>query len=101
MAQTPEAKAKAVVTSLLKEAGAYYTMSVTSGFGKSGAPDITGCFKGWYFGVEVKADTKVTRLQEHHLQLIRDAGGKAWVVRISSKGVEENLSNLKHFLRLE
>lgn len=95
---TPEAKAKKKVKELLDKHGAYYVMTVTGGFGRSGAPDITGCSKGRYFGLEVKADTDVTPLQEKNLQQIRQAGGFAIAVRISSKGVVEGMAELENFL---
>jgi hypothetical protein len=96
---TPEAKAKKKVKQLLEDYKAYYVMSVTGGFGRSGAPDITGCSKGRYFGIEVKADTNVTPLQEKNLRLIREAGGFAIAVRISSDGVVEGMEELENFLK--
>lgn len=98
MAATPEAKVKAKVRKMLDAAGAYYVMSVTGGYGKSGAPDITGCHRGQYFGVEVKADTEVTRLQHYHLRAINDAGGYAFVVRQRKDGTEEGFDELAAFL---
>lgn len=95
---TPEAKAKKEVKKLLDAHSAYYVMTVTGGFGRSGAPDITGCSKGRYFGIEVKADTDPTPLQLKNLDLIRKAGGFAVVVRISSKGVVEGMDELEDFL---
>lgn len=96
---TPEAKAKKRVYELLKTYQAYYVVTVTGGFGRSGAPDITGCSKGRYFGIEVKADTDVTALQQKNLNQISKAGGFAVVVRISSKGVVEGMQELEDFLK--
>lgn len=98
MAATPEAKAKKTVRRMLDDAGCYYIMSVTGGFGRSGAPDITGCHRGRYFGIEVKADTELTELQKHNLQQIKLAGGFPFVVRISSKGFQEGVRELQIFL---
>lgn len=98
MANTPEAKAKKAVRKLLDAAGAYYVMSVTGGYGKSGAPDITGCHRGRYFGIEVKADTEVTKLQQLNLDLITQAGGFSFVVRLRSDGTEEGFGVLQAFL---
>jgi len=98
MASTPEAKAKAKVRKHLDAAGAYYVMSVTGGYGKSGAPDITGCHKGQYFGIEVKADTEVTALQQQNLDMIKAAGGYPFVVRRRKDGTEEGFDELIAFL---
>lgn len=98
MAQTPESKAKKKVRDLLDEFGAYYVSTVTGGYGKSGPPDITGCHAGRYFGVEVKADTDVTALQEDNLQQIREAGGYTFVCRLTKKGVATGYDELRTFL---
>ena len=46
MAMTPEAKVKKVVVKHLKQMEAYYFFPATGGYGKSGVPDIVGCYKG-------------------------------------------------------
>lgn len=81
MAMTPEAKVKKVVVQQLKELGAYYFYPVTGGFGRSGVPDIIGCYNGQFFGIECKAGSnKPTPLQEKNLSDIKTAGGIAVVV---------------------
>ena len=81
MALTPEGKVKKKVVAYLKEIGAYYFFPATGGYGKSGVPDIVGCYKGRFFGIEVKAGkNKPTELQKHQLKLIAEAGGIAKVV---------------------
>lgn len=81
MANTPEGKVKAKVTKQLKEVGAYYFFPQTGGFGKSGVPDIVGCYKGCFFGIECKAGkNKPTPLQEKQLRDIGEAGGFQIVV---------------------
>ena len=78
---TPEAKVKRVVTKHLKSIGAYYFFPATGGYGKSGVPDIVGCFRGKFFGLECKAGkNKPTPLQEKNLQEIADCKGIALVV---------------------
>ena len=73
---TPEAKVKKVVVQQLKEMGAYYFYPATGGYGKSGVPDIVGCYKGSFFGIECKAGKNTpTPLQEKNLREIRTAGG--------------------------
>lgn len=73
---TPEAKVKKVVVKQLKELGAYYFYPATGGYGKSGVPDIVGCFHGLFFGFECKAgNNTATPLQEKNLAEINRANG--------------------------
>ena len=81
MAMTPEAKVKKKCVAYLKSIGAYYFFPATGGQGKSGEPDIVGCHKGRFFGIECKAGSNVpTALQENQLKQIAQAGGIAMVV---------------------
>lgn len=81
MAMTPEAKVKKRVVKHLKDLGAYYFYPVTGGFGRSGVPDIVGCYRGMFFAIECKAGkNKPTALQEVNIESIRRAGGAVWVV---------------------
>ena len=58
---TPEAKVKKVVVKQLRNLGAYYFYPVTGGYGRSGVPDIVGCYKGKFFGIECKAGKNVNK----------------------------------------
>ena len=81
MAMTPEAKVKKEVVAHLKTLGAYYFYPVTGGYGKSGVPDIIGCYKGLFFGIECKAGkNKPTPLQEKNLNDIKLNQGIALVI---------------------
>jgi Holliday junction resolvase len=81
MSMTPEKKVKVKVTAKLKVLGAYNFAPVTSGYGSSGWPDIVGCYKGRFLGIECKAGkNKPTQLQEYVLENIRVAGGIALVI---------------------
>jgi len=81
MALTPEAKVKKVVTTQLKERGAYYFFPMTGGYGKSGVPDIIGCIDGLFFGIECKAGKNTTTaLQDKNIADIQRTGGCALVV---------------------
>lgn len=87
MAMTPEAKVKKAAVKQLKDIGAYYFYPVTGGYGGSGVPDIVGCYKGLFFGIECKAKkNKPTALQQKNLDAITAAGGFALVVN------EENMN---------
>ena len=93
MALTPEGKVKKKIVAYLKEIGAYYFFPATGGYGKSGVPDIVGCHKGRFFGIECKAgNNKPTELQKHQLKLIADAGGIATVTN------EDTIHSLRYIL---
>tara|TARA_R110000796_G_scaffold9801_2_gene33219 strand:+ start:69 stop:374 length:306 start_codon:yes stop_codon:yes gene_type:complete len=93
MARTPEAKVKKVVADQLKGLGAYYFYPATGGYGKSGVPDIVGCYQGKFFGFECKAGgNKVTALQEKNLKDIDEARGLALVIN------EENMHDIGYLL---
>tara|TARA_R110002020_G_scaffold152898_1_gene331959 strand:- start:327 stop:629 length:303 start_codon:yes stop_codon:yes gene_type:complete len=95
MATTPEGKVKRVVTKQLREMGAYYFFPATGGYGRSGVPDIVGCYKGLFFGIECKAGTnKPTVLQEKNLRDIQQAGGFQIVIN------EENMRDIEKKLDL-
>ena len=93
MAMTPEAKVKAKVVKLLKEAGAYYFYASTHGFGRSGVPDLVCCMSGRFIGIECKAGkNKPTPLQEKEMAAIRAAGGTTLVIN------EDNINDVKELI---
>ena len=78
---TPEAKVKKVVVNQLRNLGAYYFYPVTGGYGRSGVPDIVGCYKGKFFGIECKAGKNTpTPLQQINLDDIEKQNGIALIV---------------------
>lgn len=97
MADTPEVKVKRKVVAVLKELRCYYFYPVTGGYGSSGVPDIVGCYKGRFFGIECKAgNNKPTALQQKNLDTIRDKGGIALVIN------ETNIDTvIKTFLEID
>ncbi len=89
MTMTPEAKVKKKVVAQLKQMGAYYFYPVTGGYGFSGVPDIVGCHKGIFFGIECKAGSnKPTALQDKNLSDIKKQKGIAVVIN------EENMDDI-------
>ena len=51
-------------------------------YGTAGRPDIICCYKGMFYGFEVKTeDGKPTELQKAMIRKIQKAGGTALVVR--------------------
>ncbi len=92
MAITPEKKVKDKVAKVLKQLGAYYFFPATGGYGRSGVPDIVGCYNGKFFGIECKAGKNTTTaLQELELEKIHKAGGIALVVNENNVGDVERL----------
>ena len=93
MARTPEGKVKDKVVRQLKALGCYYFFPATGGYGRSGVPDIVGCYQGRFFGIECKAGrNKPTPLQAANLRSIEDAGGFTAVVN------EDNVNGVAEFL---
>jgi len=87
---TPEAKVKKKVVAQLKEMGAYYFYPVTGGYGQSGVPDVVGCYKGIFFGIECKSGSnKPTPLQDKNLTDIKKQKGIAVVIN------EKNVDNIR------
>ena len=83
MAMTPEKRVKDKVVKQLKMLGGdvYYFFPATGGYGRSGVPDIVGCYSGRFFAIECKAGKNTTTaLQQKELTAIGMAGGVPWVV---------------------
>jgi Holliday junction resolvase len=94
MADTPEKKVKAAVRKLLTRLGIYHFMPPGMGLGRSGIPDLIGCYQGRFIAIECKAGKgKTTALQERELAAIKAAYGFAVVVR------EDNLEELEQELQ--
>lgn len=82
MSTTPEGKVKEQVKKILKKAGAWYFMPVSTGYGKHGVPDFLVCWKGRFYAIECKAEEHLTptTLQQIQLKQIEEAGGVGVVV---------------------
>ena len=94
MASTPEKKVKLKVRSILDwHDDIYYFTPVTGGYGRSGVPDIVGCYKGHFFAIECKAGKgTTTALQDKNIKDIEKAGGRVIVVN------ENNLEEVRLML---
>jgi hypothetical protein len=56
MTSTPEKKVKLKVRAILDwDKDIYYFTPMTGGYGRSGVPDIVGCYKGRFFAIECKS----------------------------------------------
>lgn len=77
---TPESIVKKKLVAILKSIEAYYFFPATHGYGRSGVPDIVGCYDGGFFAIEVKAEgKKPTALQESEIKQIIKQRGIAFV----------------------
>lgn len=84
--RTPEGAEKDAIKKYLVGIGAWFFCPYMAGFGKSGVPDIVGCYRGRWFSIEVKREGKEpTKLQEKRMGEIRAAGGIAlqgWATKV-------------------
>jgi Holliday junction resolvase len=95
MADTPEKKVKNAVRKVLDRLGIYYFMPPGMGLGRSGIPDIIGCYAGCFIAIECKAGKgQLTALQARELNAIKAAGGFTFVAR------EDNLEEMEGRLLL-
>ena len=94
MAATTEAKVKSKIRALLAKHDVYYAMPIGSAYGgNNGVPDFLCCANGTFLAIEAKAGKgTTTALQDKHLRLIKEHGGKALVVN------ENNLDELNLLL---
>jgi hypothetical protein len=95
---TPEGKVKAAVVKLLRKYNAYYFFPPSNGYGRSGIPDIVGCVKGKFIGIECKAGKNTTTaLQDREIDRIRAAEGHGMVVNEGNIDLlEQVLKELTH-----
>lgn len=77
----------AAIQRLLKKTPNCFSWKEHGGmYGTAGIPDIIACIRGRFVAFEVKTETgKLSRLQEVTLGRIRDAGGKAYMVRSAAE----------------
>lgn len=61
--------------------GCYYVKFFANGFTRRGVPDILTSVKGYFVGIETKADNgRPSDLQYDNIREIRASGGYAWIV---------------------
>ena len=83
-----ESQIQAKIIKYLESIGAYVVNGIYS---KKGVPDLIGIYKGKGFGIEVKKpETKnnTTKLQDYHLEQIRQAAGVSCVATSVEEVVE-------------
>ena len=78
----------------LDSLGAYHIKNHGSVYSRAGTPDITACLNGNFIAIEVKQPGGVvSALQSAHIELIKRAGGVAFV----AYSLAEAKENLKRF----
>lgn len=79
---TPEGRIKDKIVKHLRKHGAWVHVVHAAGMGVAGTPDLLVCHRGLFLAIEVKTPKgRVTRLQEHMLARISQAGGSTLVAR--------------------
>ena len=72
------------VKRLLKLRGCWLLKTFSNGIQRAGVPDLLVCYKGYFIGIELKAEKgRPSKLQEYEIAGIRDAGGWALVLKPS------------------
>lgn len=72
------------IKKFLKEQGCYFVKYFGCGFTQAGVPDLLVCCNGRFVAIEVKAENgRVSELQKHNIQEIKQAGGIALSVKPS------------------
>lgn len=76
----PEARLGHAIRRTLEAEGAFVFKVHGSGMMQAGLPDLIGCYRGRFFGVEVKMPgNKPSKIQRHIMRKIADAGGRVCV----------------------
>lgn len=93
---TPEAKVKKQGKAILDRMGVYHFPPFSGGYGRSGVPDVVGCYRGRFISVEYKANGgKPTALQLKNMEDIRKCGGVALLIN------EDNVQQLEELINHE
>ena len=94
----PETSLVRKIMTRLGAEGGWWMKVHGSIFQASGIPDIIGCYKGRFVGIEVKMPGNVpTKLQLHNIGLLKEAGANVGVaysveqaIKIRDEGGENN-----------
>ena len=79
---TPEALLTKSIRHLLNSAGVFHYKAWGGPMSAPGVPDIIGCFKGRFIGIEVKAPKGVvSSYQQNFIDRINEAGGIGIIAR--------------------
>jgi hypothetical protein len=77
-----ESRVVKAIKAKLESRGGFWVKIHGSPMQVSGVPDLLGCYRGYFLGLEVKrsADEKATPLQKYNMERIRAAGGIAALI---------------------
>ena len=85
----------------LKSRGAYCEKIWGGGFQSAGIPDVIGCYRGRFIGIEAKVgNNKPSEIQKAKIKMIQKAGGYASVVW-SLEEVEKLLNEIDEVINNE
>jgi len=87
-----------IIVSLEGQVGGFWIKIHGGPFQRAGIPDIIGCCEGYFFGFEVKLpgrEHNLTKLQQHILKLINQAGGCAMMITTPDQAINAVKSRLK------
>jgi hypothetical protein len=87
----PETRLTNRIRGALKDHGGWWVKIHGSAFQTAGVPDLVGCYRGRFVGLEVKLPddrSKLSKVQGVMLLRIRNAGGVAKVVRSTEAALQ-------------
>lgn len=72
------------IKKFLDEEKCWYVKFFANGYTKKGIPDLLCCVNGFFLAIEVKAENgKATELQKWNIEKIKQAGGRAIILKPS------------------
>ena len=101
MSQRESRLSRSIMTGL-RANGAFCNKNHGTEYTMAGLPDITGCYKGMYFGFETKLPEKrsnTSMIQERVMQKIRDAGGVAQVVCTEQEAITAMKNGYQDYIK--
>src|SRR3989304_5497081 len=90
MTQKPETALTKKILTRLKQEGGFWVKIHGGAYQVTGLPDIIGCFKGRFYGFEVKVSerSEPTPRQALILALVKRAGGVSRVIRGPTEAIQ-------------
>lgn len=72
------------IKKFLDEEKCWYVKFFANGYTRKGIPDLLCCVNGYFLAIEVKAENgKATDLQKWNIEKIKQAGGRALILKPS------------------
>lgn len=72
------------IKKFLDEEKCWYVKFFANGYTRKGIPDLLCCVNGFFLAIEVKAENgKATDLQKWNIEKIKQAGGRALILKPS------------------